>query len=65
MFWVLIYLRIVSPKQVKTNDTLHFKVHDMRVPLKKSDAILFVYQFGYFENEEDNHNYLNTIKKFV
>jgi hypothetical protein len=35
MFWVLIYLRIVSPKRKDTND-MHFKVHDMRVPLKST-----------------------------
>jgi hypothetical protein len=56
MFWVLIYLRIVSPKLAKTQMTLHFKVHDMRVPFEeKYDAIFNLFtSFGYFENEEDN-----------
>jgi hypothetical protein len=66
MFWVLIYLRIVFAEASKdTNDTLHFKVHDMRVPFEeKYDAIFNLFtSFGYFENEEDNLTTLIAIKE--
>jgi SAM-dependent methyltransferase len=48
-----------------TNDTLHFKVHDMRVPFEeKYDAIFNLFtSFGYFENEEDNLTTLIAIKE--
>ncbi len=47
------------------NDTLHFKVHDMRQPFKnKYDAILNMFtSFGYFENDEDNLKTLISIKE--
>ncbi len=43
------------------NETLHFKVHDMRKPFaSKFEAVFNLFtSFGYFENEEDN---LDTIK---
>jgi SAM-dependent methyltransferase len=45
------------------NDTLHFKVHDMREPLEeKFDAIFNLFtSFGYFENESDNEKTLVSI----
>jgi cyclopropane fatty-acyl-phospholipid synthase-like methyltransferase len=47
-----------------TNDTLHFKVHDMRVPFEENDAIFNLFtSFGYFENEEDNLTTLIAIKE--
>ncbi|WP_306352775.1 SAM-dependent methyltransferase [Flavobacterium sp. '19STA2R22 D10 B1'] len=47
------------------NDTLHFKVHDMRVPFEeKFDAILNLFtSFGYFENDDDNLTTLKAIKE--
>ena len=47
------------------NETLHFKVHDMRNPLDdKYDAILNMFtSFGYFENDEDNLKTLISIKE--
>jgi len=47
------------------NDTLHFKVHDMRVPFdEKYDAIFNLFtSFGYFEHEEDNGKTLVAIKE--
>lgn len=47
------------------NDTLHFKVHDMRQPFEdKYDAILNMFtSFGYFENDEDNLKTLISIKE--
>jgi SAM-dependent methyltransferase len=47
------------------NETLHFKVHDMRHPFEeKYDAILNMFtSFGYFENEEDNLKTLISIKE--
>jgi cyclopropane fatty-acyl-phospholipid synthase-like methyltransferase len=63
MFWVLIYLRIVC-RSKDTNDTLHFKVHDMRAFEEKYDAIFNLFtSFGYFENEEDNLTTLIAIKE--
>ncbi|NRT12594.1 bifunctional 2-polyprenyl-6-hydroxyphenol methylase/3-demethylubiquinol 3-O-methyltransferase UbiG [Flavobacterium sp. 14A] len=48
-----------------TNDSLHFKVHDMRQPFEeKYDAIFNLFtSFGYFENEEDNLTTLKAIKE--
>ncbi len=45
------------------NDTLHFKVHDMREPFEeKFDAIFNLFtSFGYFENESDNWKTLVSI----
>ena len=47
------------------NDTLHFKVHDMRIPFEeKYDAIFNLFtSFGYFEHEEDNGKTLIAIKE--
>lgn len=46
------------------NETLHFKVHDMREPFEeKYDAIFNLFtSFGYFENDEDNLTTLKAIK---
>jgi len=48
-----------------TNDSLHFKVHDMREPFEeKFDAIFNLFtSFGYFENDEDNLITLKAIKE--
>jgi SAM-dependent methyltransferase len=47
------------------NETLHFKVHDMREPFEeKFDAILNMFtSFGYFENDDDNLKTLISIKE--
>ena len=47
------------------NDTLHFEVHDMRIPFEdKFDAVFNLFtSFGYFENESDNLMTLNAIKE--
>ena len=47
------------------NETLHFKVHDMRESFdKKFDAIFNLFtSFGYFENEDDNLTTLIAIKE--
>ncbi|MFV8379044.1 class I SAM-dependent methyltransferase [Flavobacterium sp. LB3R33] len=48
-----------------TNETLNFKVHDMREPFEeKFDAIFNLFtSFGYFENDEDNLTTLKAIKE--
>ena len=48
-----------------TNETLHFKVHDMREPFEeKFDAIFNLFtSFGYFENDDDNLTTLKAIKE--
>jgi cyclopropane fatty-acyl-phospholipid synthase-like methyltransferase len=47
------------------NESLHFRVHDMREPFtEKFDAILNMFtSFGYFENEADNLKTLVSIKE--
>ena len=47
-----------------TNDTLHFEVHDMRIPFEqKFDAVFNLFtSFGYFENDEDNLKTLIAIR---
>ncbi|MCL9804556.1 class I SAM-dependent methyltransferase [Flavobacterium amniphilum] len=47
-----------------SNDTLRFRVHDMRVQTEeKYDAVFNLFtSFGYFENEEDNFKTLLAIK---
>ena len=47
------------------NDTLNFKVHDMREPIKEQfDAVFNLFtSFGYFENDEDNLKTLVSIKE--
>lgn len=46
-----------------SNDTLHFKVHDMREPWEeKFDAIFNLFtSFGYFESDDDNATTLKAI----
>ncbi|THF51935.1 class I SAM-dependent methyltransferase [Flavobacterium supellecticarium] len=60
----------LSENSIKTasehaNTTLHFEVHDMRIPFdQKFDAIFNLFtSFGYFENDEDNLTTLNAIKE--
>lgn len=60
----------LSENSIKTasehaNATLHFEVHDMRIPFdQKFDAIFNLFtSFGYFENDEDNLTTLNAIKE--
>lgn len=47
-----------------SNESLHFKVHDMREPFEeKYDAIFNLFtSFGYFENDDDNLTTLKAIK---
>jgi SAM-dependent methyltransferase len=51
--------------QKNTNEHLHFRVHDMRVPFEeKFDAIFNLFtSFGYFENDDDNLKTLIAIKQ--
>lgn len=46
------------------NDTLHFKIHDMREPFnEKFDAIFNLFtSFGYFDDPQDNLKTLTAIK---
>ena len=55
----------IHKAQAHENETLHFKVHDMREPFdKKYDAILNLFtSFGYFENAEDHLSTLKVIKE--
>jgi SAM-dependent methyltransferase len=55
----------IAEASKNTNDTLHFKVHDMREPFEeKYDAIFNLFtSFGYFENDEDNLTTLKAIKE--
>ena len=55
----------VAEATKNTNETLHFKVHDMREPFEeKFDAIFNLFtSFGYFENDEDNLTTLKAIKE--
>jgi SAM-dependent methyltransferase len=54
----------ITEASKNTNETLHFKVHDMREPFEeKYDAIFNLFtSFGYFENDEDNLTTLKAIK---
>lgn len=47
------------------NENLHFKTHDMRVPMNETyDAVFNLFtSFGYFESHEDNINTLKAIKE--
>ncbi len=47
------------------NESLHFKVHDMRAPFQtKFDAILNLFtSFGYFDDEKINIDVLKNLKK--
>jgi len=55
----------ISVAKKNENDTLHFSVHDMRIPFEeKYDAIFNLFtSFGYFENENDNLTTLTAIKE--
>lgn len=46
------------------NETLHFQVHDMRLPFaEKFDAVFNLFtSFGYFENDDDNLVTLKAMK---
>jgi SAM-dependent methyltransferase len=48
-----------------TNETLHFRIHDMREPFEeKFDAVFNLFtSFGYFDNDNDNLKTLIAIKK--
>lgn len=51
----------IAEASAATNEKLHFKVHDMRLPFEeKFDAVFNLFtSFGYFENDKDN---LTTLK---
>ena len=55
----------ITEASKNSNETLHFKVHDMREPFdEKFDAIFNLFtSFGYFENDEDNLTTLKAIKE--
>jgi SAM-dependent methyltransferase len=55
----------IAEANKNANETLHFKVHDMREPFEdKFDAIFNLFtSFGYFEHEEDNLKTLVSIKE--
>lgn len=55
----------IAEASKNANDTLHFKVHDMRQPFEeKYDAIFNLFtSFGYFENDDDNLTTLKAIKE--
>lgn len=55
----------IEEAKKNTNDHLHFKVHDMRVPFdEKFDGIFNLFtSFGYFENESDDLKTLVAIKE--
>ena len=55
----------IAEANKNTNETLHFKVHDMREPFEeKFDAIFNLFtSFGYFENDDDNLTTLMAVKE--
>lgn len=55
----------IAEASKNSNDTLHFKVHDMREPFEeKFDAIFNLFtSFGYFESDDDNLTTLKAIKE--
>lgn len=55
----------IAEASKNSNDTLHFKVHDMREPFEERfDAIFNLFtSFGYFENDDDNLTTLKAIKE--
>lgn len=55
----------IAEANKNANETLHFVVHDKRIPFEeKFDAIFNLFtSFGYFENEEDNLQTLIAIKE--
>ena len=54
----------IAEASKNTNETLHFKVHDMREPFEEKYAAIFnlFTSFGYFENDKDNLTTLKAIK---
>ncbi|WP_409416997.1 class I SAM-dependent methyltransferase [Flavobacterium sp. PS2] len=54
----------IAEASKNSNETLHFKVHDMREPFEeKFDAIFNLFtSFGYFESDDDNLTTLKAIK---
>lgn len=55
----------IAEANKNANETLRFKVHDMREPFEeKFDAIFNLFtSFGYFENDDDNLTTLKAIKE--
>lgn len=55
----------IAEASKSSNEKLHFKVHDMRVPFEeKYDAVFNLFtSFGYFENDNDNFKTLTAIKE--
>ncbi|MBZ4034659.1 class I SAM-dependent methyltransferase [Flavobacterium sp. 17A] len=55
----------INEASKNSNETLHFKVHDMREPFEeKFDAIFNLFtSFGYFESDDDNLTTLKAIKE--
>ncbi len=55
----------IAEANKNSNETLHFKVHDMREPFEeKFDAIFNLFtSFGYFESDDDNLTTLKAIKE--
>jgi len=55
----------IAEASKNSNETLHFKVHDMREPFdEKFDAIFTLFtSFGYFESDDDNLTTLKAIKE--
>ena len=55
----------ISEAKKQENETLHFEVHDMRIPFEqKFDAIFNLFtSFGYFDNDQDNITTLKAIKE--
>jgi SAM-dependent methyltransferase len=55
----------IAEASKNSNETLYFKVHDMREPFEeKFDAIFNLFtSFGYFENDDDNLTTLKAIKE--
>lgn len=55
----------ITEASKSSNDSLRFKVHDMRLQTEeKYDAVFNLFtSFGYFENEEDNFKTLLAIKE--
>jgi len=55
----------IAEASKNSNETLHFKVHDMREPFEeKFEAIFNLFtSFGYFENDDDNLTTLKAIKE--
>lgn len=55
----------IAEANKNSNESLHFKVHDMREPFEeKFDAIFNLFtSFGYFESDDDNLTTLKAIKE--